>query len=514
MVSINAIDYGKRVLKGGSLIFLGMLLSAFFGLIFRALLAKNLTPADYGLFFYIYSFLSFFTLFYDLGMCKSLARHLPIFLIKKEYKKVKSSIIGVGIFELVFSLFFATIFFVFSNYFATSIFENSNAVLVFQLMCVWMVLNSLYRVLGAVLQGYQDMKAIALVRTSFNIGLLIFAFLFVMTLKLGINGVALGYISATFLVFLSFATYTGRKYKKSLSSRFHLNFQLIKKLLMFALPIFIGSISFIIFENVDTLIIGALRTNDEVGFYQAAQPIARILWYIPSALSTVLFPMISEIWAKREQKILEEGTRFLLKFSLIILMPLVLVTIAFPEIIIRLVFSEAYLPAATALQILVFGALAYMLFVIVSVFLTGIGKPKTVMYVALVMAAINVVTNIALVRWIGINGSAIAHVLTYGFGSTTLLLVLKRFVKFKVPWSSMLKSIIGGCIILVLIYWFKQVLILSPLIEMLIIGVLGAFAYVAWILLTHTIDMLDLKLISQLIPLPSFILKWSKKLVK
>jgi stage V sporulation protein B len=408
----------------------------------------------------------------------------------------------------------AAVLFIFSDQIATAIFKTGAAVLPLRILCAWFFVEVFYRVLVCTFQGLQNMLVLALMRFFLDMFILLMAVLFIGVIGWGVGGVAFAYLAATLAVVVSGLAYFRWRYPQVFKGKVSITKPLTKKLFSFALPIFIASLGFIVLEYIDTLAIAAFRTLPEVGFYQAAQPIARLLWYFSGALSTVLLPMISEIWTKRERGALNSIMHFLTKFSFMLIIPAALVFIAFPDIVIRLIFGEGYLAGATALQILSVAAIVYTLFVILSVAIVGIGKSIVSVKAVGAMACLNLVGNLLLIPTYGIEGAAVAHFASYTLGFLLLLYYVRKFVKFTVPALSLLKTVIGGTLTLLLILGLKSILVLPPWPEAFVVMIPGLLFYGVWILATKAITRNDLRLIARIVPMPGWLVRLASRFVK
>ena len=57
------VDYLRRVLKGGSYYFVGLIVAGIVAYTSRVVLVRNLTPEDYGLFAAMFTAIAFFLFF-------------------------------------------------------------------------------------------------------------------------------------------------------------------------------------------------------------------------------------------------------------------------------------------------------------------------------------------------------------------------------------------------------------------------------------------------------------------
>jgi O-antigen/teichoic acid export membrane protein len=341
---------------------------------------------------------------------------------------------------------------------------------------------------------------------------LVFAVVFVGS---GIIGAALSYTIAAILV----TFFTGFLCVRSIPDFFGLHTVIdrpfLRDVFSFSLPVFIGSIGSYILSYTDTVVITFFKSLREVAWYQAALPTSQILWIFSSAVGVVLFPLVSEMWAKRETKLLSEGTALLMEFMFILVMPLALIMFAFPEFVLNLLFGPSYVQGAQALQILAVASIFTSLWGVSSIVLSGIGKPKVTTKLVLFAAVFNLVANILLVQHIGIAGVALAtlasFIMTFAFST----FFLRKYIDIRIPLVPLLKSTIGGIAMLVIILCLKYILNLNPWVEVFVCLIAGLVFYILFIFLTRTITRSELLLLSKIsVPIPKVIVRIVGKLAK
>jgi O-antigen/teichoic acid export membrane protein len=292
------------------------------------------------------------------------------------------------------------------------------------------------------------------------------------------------------------------------------NKNIIKGLFAFALPVLLGGLGEIILSNMDTIMLTAFRPLSEVGLYQVAQPTANVLGYFSAGLTTIFFPMVSELWAKGEKKLLGEELCFLIKFSFILVLPSALVLIAFPEIAIRFLFGENYLLGAMALQILAGNVIISTVLSILTSLMAGIGKPLTNTKVVGVMAFLNFFGNLLLIPPYGIEGASLTTLISTLVGVLLLLHHAKKYVEFATPTLPLVKTFAGGLLTLLLLMGLKRVIELPPWHEALVVAIPSMLFYGVWILGTKAVTKEELKLIARIVPLPKWLVRVAGKIVR
>jgi len=506
--------YARRLVKGSTIVFTALVLSGIIGLLLRMFLARNLSVGEYGLFYAIFALVGFFALFRDLGLNSALVKYIPEFSVRKEFGAIKSSIAFAALFQAVFAFSVAAIIFTSSGQIALAVFKTEAAVIPLGILCVWFFAMTFYSLIRSVFQGFQNMPAYAGMEFFWILFVLLLAVLSVGVLGQGIRGVAPAYLVATLVVIVFAFAYLGNRYPHVFKGKAPATKPLAKKLFVFALPVFVGGLGGLILGYMDTLMLTVLRTLPEVGYYQVARPTSGLLEYLGGALIIVFFPMVSELWARRERVILNSMLHFLIKFSFLLAIPAALVFISFPEIIIRLMFGENYLAGATTLQILGGSAITAILFVILASVIAGMGKPTITAKVVGTMVCLNFVGDLLLIPPFGIEGAATATLGSSILGFVLLFYYARKLTGFTPPTSSLVKTIVGGLLTLVIIFGLKSALVLEPWTEAFVVMMLSLLFYTAWILTTKIITKDELRLIARIVPIPKWLVKVAGRFVK
>lgn len=508
----DAKEYAGRLVKGSAIVFSSLIASQFVAFLLRMFLARSLTVAEYGLFYAVFFFISFFGLFRDLGFGNALAKYIPEFRVKRQFGELKSSIAFTLSLYAILSLFIVVILFFLSGQIASGFFRAEGAVPVIQILAVWFFVMIFLLFLN-VFQGFQDMTAYALLQFLRNFLVLILAVVIVGHFGFGVTGVAFAYlIELSAIAVLAFIILRHR-YPSIFKAKVSVTRPLVRKLSFFAIPVFLGGLGGLVISYMDTLMITGFRSLSEVGFYQVAQPVSHFLWYFPTALVTVFFPMVSEFWARREERLLSGALHLLVKFSFIVIVPAVIIFVAFPEIIINLLFGPAYRAGAVALQILSATAVVFTVFMILSYTMQGIGKPIVSTKVVAMIAVFNLVGNLVLIPLYGIEGAATATFVSYFLGMCLLLHYSKKLMKFSAPSSSLLKAACGGILTLLLTLGLKSIIELHPWPEAFLVMIPSLTFYGAWILITRAVVKDDLRLIAQIVPMPKWLVRFAERII-
>lgn len=507
------IDYARRLARGTAVVFLGLVAAHLIGLFLRMFFARTLSLTEYGLLYGVLTLVTFFTIFRDLGLPPALVKYIPEFIAKKRPHEVKSLIATTVLPQAVSGFIIATCLFLFSDQIASTFFQTEAASVILKILGVWFFFTGFYVLFQATFHGLQRMDVYATMEFTNIFLVLIFALPLVGILGHGIGGAASAYVLAS-LAMLSFGLLLFKTCPQIFREKASVSKPLAKKLFTFASPVFVHGIMGVVVAHTSTLMLTAFRSLDEVALYQAALPITQLIVYLPGAVSIVFFPMVSEMWAGPSKKYLLPALHFLTKFSLILTLPLALVFIAFPDIVLRLLFGSNYVAGATAFQILTVAMVILAFCKIMSTTVAGIGKPGILMKCSFLSGCFLIAGSLLLVPAYGIQGAAIALASTLMFGFLLLSYYVKKLTTFTVPILSLIKMLVGAVLTLILIFFLKSILVLPVWPEAFAVMIPSFVFYGMWILTTKAITRDDLRLIAQVVPMPKWLVRFASKIVK
>jgi len=174
----------------------------------------------------------------------------------------------------------------------------------------------------------------------------------------------------------------------------------------YSLPLLVLTIGFLITTEIDTIMIGLLSTDIEVGIYSVAKQIIIKIPHISLALAMGTMP----IFAKLNDSNLKELRNLfykLLKINLYILLPLVLFILVFSKFLINLFYGVEYSAAVLPLQILTIYMLCSSISISLNQFLNYRGVATKRAINMAIMIILNIILNLLLIPQYGALGAAI-----------------------------------------------------------------------------------------------------------
>lgn len=265
------------------------------------------------------------------------------------------------------------------------------------------------------LQRIKEVSTIDILKTLTSLGFIV---LFVVCLKGSIRGAILATL-VSFLAGLLFAVFLVLRISPI---RIQMNLRIIKDLVGFGLKGHIGTIVQFFNYRLDMFLINIFLTPASVGIYSISVLIAELIWYIPGAVSRVLFPRIASSDIKTANQFTPQVCRTTLFMT--VCLSGVLLLIGRPLILIA--FGKQFLPSLIPLQILLPGIIALSIAKVLSSDLTGRGKPLYATYTAVVSLVVTVVLDLILIPKLGVPGAALASSISYATAALILSAIYSR----------------------------------------------------------------------------------------
>ena len=231
------------------------------------------------------------------------------------------------------------------------------------------------------------------------------------------------------------------------------DFSFLKKLQIEALPFGLFFVIITLYSYVDTVMLSFMRTDAEVGWYNAAYKIYEGLTVFPFIICVVLYPRLSQLFVlnKKAHSLLSSRAA---KYMFIISFPILICGIILSKNIIN-IFGKEFQNSVVALQILLLGVVFVFQIWLFQTILNSIDKQKVVMYVGLTGLIVNVFLNLLLIPRYGFKGAAATTVISELMVFGIYYFYLHRsYFKISV-WKLSLKPLFASLIVGALVWKFN-----------------------------------------------------------
>lgn len=298
--------------------------------------ARVLGSEGYGVFSYALAFAAFFVSFSDIGINGLLNRNLSQDTDNKQKIIATSFFIKIALAMITYSLLLISSFFA----------PVESAKIIIPLLGLAIFLDGLKEFGFSIIRSFQKMEIEAGVTIFYQITSVIFGFIILIIWKNPV-ALAMAYIFGSLIGTVAIIGYL-KKYFSNLKNNFDRS--LVKKIIKDAWPFAIATFGNLLLLYTDTLFLGWLKAEADIGYYNAAAKPLQILGLVPSLLAISLFPTITKKAVLNEAKpIIEKGFSLIMLFAL----PLAIGGFLIPELVINLMFGQEYSASIPIFRILI-----------------------------------------------------------------------------------------------------------------------------------------------------------------
>ncbi|MBU7000316.1 MAG: oligosaccharide flippase family protein [Theionarchaea archaeon] len=395
-------DFSKFV-HGFSITSAGIFYSAimYYG---GALVAVNLLgPKEYGMFslaFMIPNVLISFLLF---GLDITVARYIAHNLGKDDKEKALRCAQTIFVVRIPVAFLSMAVFFLLAEPLATLLGEA--VITGLKLLSVYICLYLIARYQLAILQGYFLLKERTLVEVVMNTLNLVLLVPLVYA-GCGYTSPIIAFLGAFAVSIVQAWYYLERAHIPVFRIRFE-GLTALKEYLKFSYYVYISDSFHISYVWVGTVVIALYAMPVEfVGYYRAMFSITSTVVLISYGLTIVLYPMLSELNARKEYERLAFSLRKVIKFTLGLSIPAALGMLLLSKPLVAFLFPR-YMPAVALLRIFSFRMVFLPLWSILATALLTLGREKKQAQFSVFLCSFSLVLSLIL-GMISVEGIALA----------------------------------------------------------------------------------------------------------
>lgn len=470
--------------KTAILVLLGIFISKLLSYLYRIIVARTeiIGPSGYGTLSLGIAFYGLLSTISLMGLNQGVLRYVAYYKTKKQIDNINNIIRSAIKLSLIFSIIIALALFLLSDYIAINFFNNPALATVLKIICIAIPVDNIRNILLSATKGFQTIKyeiySKNLVETISKVIIVII----LIKLGLGLVGATIAYASAILFSLISIY-YLIKKHmpeiiKKNKPSKFN------KKLLDYSWPLLLYGIIILIMGWTDTFMLGYLtKSATDVGIYNAALPIAQIMYSIPYALLILLVPILTEAYVSKNKENFKSTYQTTNKWILYINSLLLITIFIFSKEIIGLLFGQPYITGAMAMVILSFGYfLSFSIKTAESIIMT-LKRTKIILFNSIIVTIINVLLNFYLIPIYNINGAAIATAISY-----TLLGILGGVWAYKITKINPFKKSYIKIIIAIISTVIFILLIKTVIMNLIILLALTGIIYITILLALRSFE--------------------------
>ncbi|MBK9358133.1 MAG: polysaccharide biosynthesis C-terminal domain-containing protein [Bacteroidales bacterium] len=380
------------------------------------LLVRVLGPANYGLYTSVLVVPMLVVSFFQMGI-----RATTVHVIgsgKHSDNEIVSAVLTILMMTSVAGILFSGIAYFFVNTSGYSMLLMGMALAIIPLR-----LTAVYT--GGVFLGKEEIPSANLMNWLAGALMLLFALLFVLILRWGLNGAMLSMVLSNGVVAMVALAKLIARFKIRISFSNPLIGKLLQTGVVYALSFLIIQLNY----RLDVLLLKALSTPVEVGIYSLGVSVAELLWQVPLAISIVI---MSRSANAADQTSMNQSTARLLRVSLVFGIAISAFIVLLVPWVVPLVFGEKFRDSILIMQTILPGILMVIFFRILSGQLSGMGRPDAALKAFLPALVLNVILNYLWIPAYGANGAVMATNISYTLGSVIYLFAYSRITGMKV----------------------------------------------------------------------------------
>ena len=437
-------------------------------------LARRLGVNGNGIYSYTYSVVTFFILFGSLGISTYGQREIAY--VQNDKEKISKILFELLIIRFITMTISALIFyFRFASHGVYSIY--------YKVLLLEMLANCID--IAWVFQGLEDFKKIVIRNLIIRILSIFCIFIFIK----GPNDVLKYVFITTFSsLFGSLTLWLG--IKKYIKKPKKLEF---KKHIPLIISLFIPQIAIQVYTVLDKTMLGSMLDDMvEVGYYEQAQKIIKILLTVITAISTVMMPRIANCFAEGNDKQIKAYMMKTFRFVFLLAFPLMFGIIVVSNNFTPLFFGHGYDKVPELISILslliVFISLGS---VVGTQYLLSVKKQKEYTISVIVGAIINFTLNLILIRFYKSFGAAIATVVAELSVTTVQLYFVRKIFNIKEVLKASINYFISGIIMFIVCLLIDRI-ITSNIVCISVQVLTGVIIYFGMLFILRDKFLLDL----------------------
>jgi stage V sporulation protein B len=424
----------RRFVQDVGLSFASLAISSLVHFLLRIFLARYLGPADLGQYTLAYTFYSFGVLLSAFGIGggvgKYVAENKEDALALPTMRKGRLLLVGV-VSSFVIGCMMWLILHFSSPWIAERFFRMPDLSSLLQIVALAFPFIALEKATLGFLNGMRRMGLYAFVNVAQNVLILALTVALAL-LGYGLEGAVVALVVPIVLLSLFSVVALQRQMNRPTRAQ---SARIFRILLRFGVFVVMGNGMYMLFYNVDKILLGRFIDDVAVGIYGTAAILSGLVTLIPSALQLVTGPTIASYWGRGESDNIRTLVNRTMKYAAMLILPLSLAGILLSRDLITLIFGEDYVSATVPLQILLaafgFGGI-----------FTSVGTALAMtrwVHMGFVLGAAQVVANlvlgIVLIPHLGMSGAAVATAASLAFGALLSLYFMQRFIKIAIDRS-------------------------------------------------------------------------------
>lgn len=240
---------------------------------------------------------------------------------------------------------------------------------------------------------------------------------------------------------------------------------------------FVSSLGGSFYSWLDVAVIGLFLSNTHVAAYEVAWRVTNLFLLFSSAISTSIFPQVSEWNASDEAERIERAIYDAMLPALVFVVPAFFGAVVFAQDVLGIMFGPEFVIAWVPLIVLMGDKVLQAVQLIVGRSLLAVDQPALAARATVASTAANLGLNLVFVWQFGLVGAAVATVLASALNDALHYVYLSRFVTVRVPVREIGWSVVASAGMALALVAIRQVYAVQTIPDLVGLVLFGGVVY-------------------------------------
>lgn len=419
-----------KVFLQNSLIYtIGTVLTRGIGIILLPIYTRYLTPSEYGVIDLFMILGSIISLTIALEIFQAVARYYPEAKTKSDKQQYVST---AFIFTLLMYIIYITLSIIYAESLTILLLDDIIYINIFYLATISIFTNGIfYFVLNQLKWQLMPKKStIVSIIQVFIVGIIVIYLLVIENLK--VESIFIGQIIGNIIASIIAIYYAKENYKISF------NYKKFIEMTSLSLPLVFSGIAIFLSLYIDRVFIKELLGLEELGVYGLAYRFAAITSLVMIGFQSALIPLVYTHYQEKETP-----SNISKLFNIFVIFALFVISgsILLSQEVVVLMATKKYYESAPLIAILVMTVFFNNMYI----FTPGLGiakKTKIVMLISFLSAIVNILLNVSLIPFFGLEGAAFATLSSAIVAFILRLILSNKYYKIEYNYTKLMVSFI------------------------------------------------------------------------
>ncbi|SRR5258706_3208831 len=214
--------------------------------------------------------------------------------------------------------------------------------------------------------------------------------------------------------------------RRLVESRFEWNWNVTKSVFHFGKYVMGTNVCSIFFKSVDQFSVGYFLNASSVALYSSAMRLSNLIEYPATSIAEVVYPYSTLKISQEGEHVTKALYEKQVGLTLTVTLPIVLVTFLLADYLIYIIAGSAYAASANILRVTILFGLMTPFNRQFGMAMDSSGRPHLNFALLLFALAVNIISNVVFIHFMGLIGAAFGTLVSYGIISVAGHFILKR----------------------------------------------------------------------------------------